>query len=412
METQTAGPTSCPEPPGLDRRQFTTGAAAGLLSMVVAPAALAQAPAPARGERLRLGMIGCGGRGSWIGGLFHAHGGYRLVAAADYFPDRANAFGDKHGVPPERRFSGLSCHRELLECDLDAVAIISPPWFHPEQVEAAVAAGRHVYLAKPVAVDAPGCRRIAAAAERARAAGPVLLVDFQTRAQALYQEALRRVHAGEIGEITFGEAKYHTGALGIQAQPGTPGARLRNWVFDKALSGDIITEQNIHSLDVMNWIMGKPPLTAYGGGGRKVRTQGGDCWDHFALVFRYDNGVTFTFSSKQYKDGGHDDGIVCNAFGSRGRLVTTYGGRVMIVGENSFPGGATGRIYQEGAENNIAAFHRCVTEGHCDNATVAPSVQSNLITILGRTAAYEQRVVSWDEIATSTAALDARLDQL
>jgi myo-inositol 2-dehydrogenase / D-chiro-inositol 1-dehydrogenase len=237
-------------------------------------------------------------------------------------------------------------------------------------------------------------------------------VDFQTRAQPFYREAVQRVHAGAIGAFTFGEARYHAEALGMQAQPGTPEARLRNWVFDIALSGDIITEQNIHAIDVMNWVLQVPPLYAVGSGGRKVRTEVGDCWDHFALLFQYPDGVGVIFSSKQYRDGGRDVGIAVDVFGSKGRLQTAYGGRVMIAGEDSYAGGATGNIYEEGAVNNIAEFHRCIAQGVVENPTVAPSVQSNLITIMGRTAAYEKRLVPWEETVRSAAALDPRLDGL
>jgi predicted dehydrogenase len=407
QDSRSAATSPASEP---TRREFLGAAAATAAGLALAAPGGAWAADPER--KVRLGLIGCGGRGAWIGELFRRHGGYQIVGAADYFQDRVDAFGQTFGVPPERRFTGLSGHRRLLECDLDAVAIISPPCFHPEQAAAAVEQGRHVYLAKPIAVDVPGCQRIGASGKAASERKQVFLVDFQTRAQPIYQEALRRVHEGAIGGVTFGEARYHCEALGVQAPPGTPEARLRNWVFDIALSGDIITEQNIHSIDVMNWAMQVPPLHAVGTGGRKVRTNVGDCWDHFALVFQYPDGVGVTFSSKQYRDGGHDVGIAVDIFGTKGRLQTVYGGRVMIAGENSYAGGATGNIYEEGAVNNIADFHRRITQGIVDNPTVAPSVQSNLITIMGRTAAYEKRLVTWEETLRSTAALDPKLDGL
>jgi predicted dehydrogenase len=392
------------------RREFLGTAAATAVTLAMAAPPLAGGAETDR--KLRLGLIGCGGRGAWIGELFRRHGGYQIVGAADYFKDRVDAFGQTFGVPPERRFTGLSGYLRLLECDLDAVAIITPPCFHPEQAAAAVERGRHVYLAKPVAVDVPGCQRIAASAKAATASKLVFLVDFQTRAQPFYQEAVKRVHEGAIGGIAFGEARYHAEALGIQAPPGTAEARLRNWAFDIALSGDIITEQNIHAIDVMNWVLGVPPVQAAGSGGRKVRTNVGDCWDHFALVFQYPDNVGVIFSSKQYRDGGRDVGIAVDIFGAKGRLQTVYGGRVMIAGENSYAGGPTSNIYEEGAVNNIAEFHRCIGQGLVDNPTVAPSVQSNLITIMGRTAAYENRVVTWAETLRSTAMLDPRLDGL
>jgi len=391
----------------MTRREFSTAAAVAASATLVRPELVFGATA---NSKVRLGIIGCGGRGGWIADLFAKHGGYEVVAAADYFQDRVDAVAGTHNIPSDRRYTGLSCYKRLLESELDAVAIISPPYFHPEQAEAAVESGRHVYLAKPVAVDAPGCRRIETAGNKARDTKRVFLVDFQTRADPFYKEAVKRVHEGAIGDVVFGEARYHCGALGAKAKGDTPEARLRNWVFDKALSGDIITEQNIHSLDVMSWIMNKAPVAATGCGGRKVRTNVGDCWDHFAVLFQYEDGVGVTFSSKQYRDGGSDCGITADVFGTTGRIVTKYGGRVMITGKNSYAGGNTGRIYQEGAVTNIADFHDRVTKGDVENSTVAPSVRSNLVTIMGRTAAYEGRPVAWSEVEQSETTLDAKLE--
>ena len=160
-------------------------------------------------SKVDLGVIGCGGRGTWIANLFQKHGGYNIVAAADYFADRVGDFGGKLGVPEARRFTGLSAYQRLLEQRVDAVAIESPPFFHPIHAAAAVAAGKHVYLAKPVAVDVPGCRTIEESAAKATERRLCFLVDFQTRANEFFIEALRRVHAGALGQFAFGEATYH-----------------------------------------------------------------------------------------------------------------------------------------------------------------------------------------------------------
>lgn len=391
---------------GIDRRQFMAGTAAAGMT-VMAPQMLRAAAAD---EKIKIGLVGCGGRGSWIAGLFEKHGGFAIHAVADYFEDKVNAAGDKYNVPAERRFTTLSGYKKLLESDVGAVAIISPPYFHPQQAEDAVAAGKHVYLAKPVAVDVPGCKQVLAAGREARATKLAFLVDFQSRSQPYFIEALRRVHDGAIGDITFGEGRYHARRLRTKAEPGTPESRLRNWVFDIALSGDILTEQNIHTLDIMNWVMQKPPVSAFGTCGRKKRTDVGDCNDHFALHYRYVNDVGFTFSSKQYDDGAPDAGITLDACGNKGRLVTKYGGNVIIFGENRYAGGQTSQIYQEGVVNNIGTFHDQIINGSFENQTLEPSVQSNLVTILGRTAAYEKRVVTWDEIMKSDERMDGQLD--
>jgi len=162
----------------------------------------------------------------------------------------------------------------------------------------------------------------------------------------------------------------------------------------------------------MNWIMGVPPLLATGTGGRKVRVDVGDCWDHFAVLYQYPNGVGITFSSRQFAGYGTPEGIKNRMFGSKGVLETEYGGNVMIRGETSYRGGKTPQIYYEGAAQNVKTFYENIVGKKFDNPTVAPSVASNRITILGRTAAYENRQVSWEEILHSESRMEPDLKGL
>jgi myo-inositol 2-dehydrogenase/D-chiro-inositol 1-dehydrogenase len=354
-----------------------------------------------RNSQMTIGVIGCGGRGRFIANLLARHGGYAISSTADYFPERAATVGQAHGVPPARQFSGLSGYKRLLELPLDAVAIETPPYFHPQQVADAVAAGRHVYLAKPVAVDVPGCRSIEASA--ASAHGRLcFLVDFQTRANEFFVEAVRRVRGGALGRLAFGEATYHAEDPFLDQadhlRAGTAEGRLRAWGLSRALSGDIITEQNIHTLDVASWAMGEPPVEAYGTGGRTYRDVG-DCFDTFSVVYRYAGDVGLTFSSRQFKGHGtRPEGIRTRLFGTEGVFEAEYGGQVLIRGSQFYRGGETPTIYEQGAVANIATFHEAITNKHFSNPTVAESVRSNLVTILGRTAAYAQRAVSWDTL--------------
>jgi len=394
----------------VSRREFVVLTSAAGLAASASPAR-AQ-PAAAAGPKIRLGIVGCGGRGTFVGNLFQQHGGYEIVALADYFQDRADEAGERFGVPPARRFTGLSGYKRVLDAAPDAVAVTSPPYFHPEQAAAAVDAGIHVYVAKPVAVDVPGCRSIEASGRRATEKKRCFLVDFQTRVNPFYREAVRLVHAGAIGEFAFGEASYQCGRLGLHPPAEGEEGRLRNWVFDQALSGDIITEQNIHALDVMSWVHQRPPLHVFGTGARKVRVDVGDNWDTFSLVYQYPQNVGMNFTSRQFEGHGTAEGILCRLFGTKGVLETAYGGNVLIRGENFYRGGATRQIYVEGATANVAAFHRAIAAGDFTNATVAPSVQSNLITVMGRKAAYTGKLVTWDEIAKDTERLDGRLGGL
>ncbi len=399
----------------ITRRRFIAGATA-LSFTVIKPELVRGYDAS---SKVDLGIIGCGGRGTWIAELFKQHGGYNVVAVADYFQDRVDGCGGKLGVDNARRYTGLSGYRKLLD-KVDAVAIESPPYFHPQQAADAVDAGCHVYVAKPLAVDAPGCRSIGDSGKKATAKKLCFLVDFQTRADKFYMEALKRVHDGALGRFAFGESIYHAGCpFGRMYKtwrdaPKNPENRLRAWGLDRILSGDIITEQNIHTLDVMSWIMNQEPIWAVGTGGRTVRPVG-TCWDHFALLFEYPNNVGITFSSRQIEGHGtQPSGIRNRMFGAKGVLETEYGGQVLIraKGEDFYRGGKSPGIFKEGAVVNIATFHKNITSKNFDNPTVAPSVRSNLVTILGRTAAYEGRKVTWKEIIKSKKKLDANLKGL
>lgn len=398
------------------RRKFIAGAGAAALSFTfVKPELVRGARA---NSKIDLALLGCGGRGIWIMDLFKQHGGYNIVAGADYFQDRVDQFGGKFGIDKARLYTGLLGYRRLLDAKVDAVAIESPPYFHPEQAAAAVDAGCHVYVAKPLAVDVPGCHSIAESGKKATTKKLCFLIDFQTRADPFYMEALKRVREGALGDFAFGEAIYHADCPfkrmydSWRADPDGAENRLRAWGLDRVLSGDIITEQNIHTLDVMSWIMDAEPLWAVGTGGRTVRPVG-TCWDHFAGLFEYPNHVGITFSSRQIEGHGtQPEGIRNRMFGSKGVLETEYGGQVIIRGENFYRGGKSQGIYQEGAVANIATFYNDITGGNFKNPTVQPSVRSNLITILGRTAAYERRKVTWDEIVNSKEKLDANLKSL
>jgi myo-inositol 2-dehydrogenase/D-chiro-inositol 1-dehydrogenase len=394
---------------GTSRRAFLTTAAAIGGPLLVSPGTAFGAEA---NSRITLGAIGCGGRGTWIAELFQKHGGYEVRVAADYFPDRVDAFGEKLQVPAERRYPGLRGYRRVLESDIDAVVIESPPSFHPRHARDAVDAGKHVFLAKPVAVDVPGCRTVEESGRTATEKKRAFLVDFQTRTDPFYREAVKRAQYGDIGRIVCGEATYTCGptwgdqAKWLAEKPGDPEMRLRAWGLDRALSGDVITEQNIHALDVATWILDAAPLHAVGTGGRKARTAG-TCWDHFSVIFTFPQDVIVTFMSKQLGDGRDD--ICCRMYGTEGTLDSHYFGEVSIRGKLPYRGGKIPALYQDGAIANIAAFHDSITGGDFSNPTVAASVRSNLTTILGRTAAWRHGKVTWDEMMRAAEALEPDL---
>lgn len=399
MTTPTTPRTGANPASALSRRQFIASTGASLVAInLLRPGLVGGSEA---NSKIDIGLIGCGGRGRWIADLFRKNGNYNIVALADYFKDPVDQAGKQFDVPESCRFTGLSGYKKLLGQKLDAVVIETPPYFHPEQAATAVQAGKHVYLAKPIAVDVPGCLTVEESGRLATSAKLCLQVDFQTRANKLYQDAIGRMHQGELGKLVSLEANYHCGATWdhmdtvLRQNPADPEVRLKAWGVSRLLSGDIITEQNIHALDVACWMMNANPVKAWGTGGR---TRGflGDCWDHFSVVFTFPNDLQVSFASHQ-SGFGYDD-IMCRAFGLKGTVDTHYFGNVMIKTTDYYNSASVGNLYTDGAVTNIGTFHDNIVKGDHSNPSVAPSVRSNLTTILGRTAAYRGEVVTWDQM--------------
>ncbi len=410
--------TKCPPdlqniPGNLNRRRFLARTGASILGATfVQPGLVSGADA---NSKINIGLAGCGGRGRWIAELFKAHGGYNIAAVADYFKDRVDEAGAKLEVPENKRFTGLNAYKRMLDQQIDALVIETAPYFHPRQAEDAVSAGKHEYMAKPIAVDVPGCISVEKSAQRASVQKLCFMVDFQTRANKAYQDAIKSIHSGELGKIIAVQAEYHCPLYfenldrELRKDPQNPELRLRTWSINRALSGDVITEQNIHSLDVASWALGTEPLSAYGTGSR-ARNYIGDCWDRFAVIFHYPENLFVSFHSHQVGFGCND--ILCRIHCMEGTVETHYAGPVKVHGKEIRTDASSGALYKEGTVANIAAFHRSITTGDYTNATVPPSVRSNLVTILGRTAAYEHRLISWKEMMDRNESFEADLKGL
>lgn len=397
----------------ISRRRFLTTAGASAVTMAVLPSALAAENAAA--PNINIGLIGCGSRGKFMSQLFTKHGGYNFVAVADYFQDKVDTVGETVGVPAERRFTGLSAYKQLLEQKLDAVVIESPAYFHPEQAAAAVAAGKHVYLAKPVAVDVPGCVTVEKSGQLATEKKLCFVVDFQTRTHPALQKLAECAHTGGLGKIISADAGYQCGPVGqladdeLKADPKNPELRLRAWLSDKVLSGDIITEQNIHAIDMACWFLDAAPVSANGTCG-KGRDYIGNCSDHFSVTFQYPKNVMLALSSKQFGYG-YDD-IMCRIYGVNGAIDAHYNAKSTIRTKDQSFNGEIKSLYATGPETNIATFHESITKGNYANPTVATSVRSNLATILGRMAAYQNKTVTWEEMMRNPERLVADLSGL
>lgn len=396
-----------PPSPHLPRRTFLATTATATAFAVLKPTTVFGADA---NTKLDIGLIGCGGRGAWIADLFVKTGRYRLAACADYFADRTRAVGEKHGVEPGRRHAGLAGYQRLLEDKLDAVVIETPPYFHPQQAADAVEAGKHVFVAKPIAVDVPGCLSIAESGKRATMKKLVFLVDFQTRAHALFREALARIRKGDMGKLVMVEAHYPWSGGGRDLPPPGREEQLRRWYHVKALSGDFIVEQAIHALDVATWVIDADPVRALGLGGQRLRPPG-SIWDHFSVNYEFANGVPLSFTCVQTIPEMRDE-ITCRAYGSEGYFFGDYFGNVWIRGNEPFPGGNVGNLYTDGAVTNILEFHQAILAGRCDNPTVAPSVRSNLTAVLGREAGYRGGELTFAELLKAGTKLEFDLGGL
>lgn len=406
--------------PGSSRRGFLQGAAT-----VAAGASLLSGLNPVRAahvssdETIRIGLIGCGGRGR--GAADHAmntSGPTKLVAAADAFEDNlgsamnmlARQHGDKVDVPAERQFTGFDAYQKVLEQDIDLVILATPPGFRPLHFEAAVNAGKHVFMEKPVAVDAIGVRKVVEAARQAKEKNLAVAVGLQRRHEPLYIETMKRLHDGAIGRIVATRAYWN--GDGVWVRPRKEGQtemeyQMRNWYYFNWLCGDHIAEQHIHNLDVINWLMGGPPTRAQGQGGRQVRTgkEYGEIYDHHFVEFTWE------------KDG--DRSILlsqCRHIGNCWSSVSEY-----AHGANGWCNIGDGQIFdtkgnlvweyprtEDGKRKNLHDGHQqehhdlfaSIRRGEIPNEGEYGAM-STMMSVLGRMATYSGREIGWEEAINS-----------
>ena len=252
------------------RRRFLGGALSAVATAPLLGAAASLAAAEAKPDaskrKIKLGLVGCGGRGGWIGNFFKEHGGYDLHAVADYFSEVVDAYGNSVGVDKSRRFSGLSGYKKVIDSGVEAIVLQVPPYFFPEQANAAVEAGLHVYMAKPVAVDVPGCLRIEAAGKQATQKQRVFHVDYQIHTDPVNIQVAEMIRKAGVEKLT----KIATvGVAGGHVDPpktATIESRIRDnvWDNDIAISGSWINVFDIHAIDAAIWILGKRPIAAMG----------------------------------------------------------------------------------------------------------------------------------------------------
>jgi predicted dehydrogenase len=395
------------------RRSFLYAAAAAATAQSLQRTLLAgrQPQDPARGsDELRIGLIGCGGRGSGaVAQALSTQGPTRLVAVGDMFADRIDgcldslaenaAFAPRIAVPKERQFTGPDAWQGVLASGCDVVLIATPPHFRPAHFEAAIAARKHVFFEKPVAVDAPGVRRVLAAAERADELGLRVCSGLQRHHQNGYVEAMRRIHRGDLGRILFARCSWNQGGLWVrERQPEWSDMewQLRNWLYFTWLSGDHIVEQHVHNLDVINWALQAHPVRCRGMGGRQVRTEPkyGHIFDHHVVQYQYADGA-FCFSECRQIEGCAND-VSEHLYGTEGEAHLDAG-RWRISGTNAWRhDGPNNDPYQSEHDALFAAIRS--GQPFNEGRMVA---ESTLTAIMGRMATYSGREVTWEQALAS-----------
>jgi predicted dehydrogenase len=350
----------------------------------------------------------------------------KLVAMADAFPEPldnslraiSSQCPDQVDVPPERRFVGLDSFQKAIECDVDMVLLCSPPGFRPAHFEAAVRAGRHVFMEKPVAVDAPGVRRVLAANQLAKEKKLAVAVGHHLRHEVKHREVISRIHDGMLGDIRFVRIYFNSG--GVWFRPRRPGQtemqfQVANWYYFTWLSGDHIVEQHVHDIDVANWILRAHPLHAWGMGGRQVRTpqwavaQGmppdtvGEIFDHHSVEFEYPDGVR-VFSVCRHMPGCWN-AFAQAAHGTKGIAEIQGHGpaQIVLLGQDPlrFERGPDG--HQLEMDHLFAALLAGEPYNEGDWAA-----ESTMTAILGRMATYSGKEIDWETAMNSDLELGPR----
>ena len=396
----------------ISRREFLAGAATpGATGALLKSSRVVGTEA---NSRVEVGCVGLGGRGSLIAGMLAKHKGYQVTGVADYFPQVAESAGERLKVAKGRRFSGLSGYRKLIESKVDAVFLETPPCFFPEHAARAVEAGCHVYVAKPVAVDVPGCLTIAGLGKKATKAKQVFLVDFQTRTHPHFIESIRRVHDGALGKVDVIWSIYTDNGFRDPAPTKTIETRLRHliWTNDVAIGGGMFVNAGIHAADVALWVAGKLPVSAMGCSRRTRPNPHGDTQDAYSLTYQLPDGPIWSHRGEHVPNV-HGFVCGCQAFGAGGHFQGNYVGTTYLRGgKKPYRGGDVQGLYESGIGVNLDTFHKSITEGVYHNPTVEPSVNANLACILGRDAGLRNGLLTWGEMIEANRRIEVDLTGL
>ncbi len=357
---------------------------------------------------LKVGLIGCGGRGSGaLRQTLEADKGTKVHALGDLFPDRLEGcFNDLTRDLPDRtdvgdrKFSGFDAYQKVLASGVDVVILATPPGFRPIHFAAAVDAKKHIFMEKPVAVDGPGIRAVVEAAKKAKAMNLSVVAGTQRRHDVGYNEVIKRIKDGAIGKVVSMSCWWNMG--GLWMNPRKPEWsdmewQLRNWLYFAWLSGDHIVEQHVHNLDVCNWVMGGHPVKASSLGGRQVRTDPayGHIFDHFATEYTYEDGTVLMSQCRQID--GCSSKVAEHIAGTKG----TSNGGSNIQGENNYR--FTGKSQNPYVLEHVRLYKSIRSnEGFNEGEQVA---HSTMTAIMARMSAYSGQEVTWDQAINSTVSL-------
>jgi myo-inositol 2-dehydrogenase / D-chiro-inositol 1-dehydrogenase len=395
----------------ISRRAFARNGAA-LASAVASFAATAVHSSTASAEEpreLRLGIIGCGGRGGGaLDNSLSINSGVRLVAAADLYGRNCEkiwkAMREAHPdkvADTDTSHEGLDAYKRILDDPaVDVVLVTSTPGFHPLHTKAAVEAGKHVFVEKPACVDPAGYRLCLAAHDEAVAKGLGIVCGTQYRRQTNYAGAVEQIRQGAIGDVIGGQARYCSGGIWYrQRAEGMSDAeyQLNNWYHFVWLSGDQLVEQGVHNLDLINWAMGENPVSAYGSGGRFGRPDDSELWDTFGVDYEYPGGKFVSFQSRHLPNTLSDVGNVIH--GSKGRCEIDGGNGGSRIIDSS------GKVVWE-MKGSIADAYKQEHKDLIDSIRAGKPIvelrqmaDSSLVGVLGRLAAYTGQKVTWQFVA-------------
>ena len=404
----------------VNRRDFVKSSAALMGGLVAAPVAMRAGAFIDGDDAIKIGLIGCGGRGTGaIVQALNSGQNVKLVAMADAFKDRLEKsytnimkqdfrgpsdgsvkVTDRVEVGDDAKFVGFDAYKEVIKL-CDVVVIATPPGFRPIHFEAAINAGKHVFMEKPLAVDAPGVRKVLETAKLAKQKKLNVVVGLQRHYQTVYREWVNRLHEGAIGDIVTAHVYWNGG--GVWTRDRKPGMtemeyQMLNWYYFNWLCGDHITEQHIHNLDVGNWVMQDYPVRAHGMGGRQVRTgkEHGEIFDHHFIEFEYANGARMFSQCRHIK-------------GCMNRVSEAFQGTSGFAPKPGVIQTATGyKMWEHRGKNDPNPYQvehdelfAAIANGEYKFEDATNGAKSTMTSILGRMASYSGQIIEWDDAMKS-----------